>query len=212
MRALILANGDPPEPEFILRLAAESDLVVATDGAAHRAAGLGLTPHLITGDFDSARPEIVRLEFPHAEMLTTPDQNYTDLEKAIRLVLERGAKQITVVGATGGRLDQTVANFLLALRYPLPGGIVIRDEMGALWGLDGADSPVEYSWRTAPGDVVSLISPDGRARIRLTGVEWPLEDEILPLGTRGVSNVALGVTVTAHVTGGSVIVCHQAPS
>ena len=209
MRVLILANGDSPSPEFARRLAAESDLVVATDGAAHRAAGAGLTPHLVTGDFDSAQPEIVRLEFPNAELLATPDQNLTDLEKAVQVVLSRGATEITVLGATGGRLDHTVASLLLVLRYPQPGGVTVRYEAGALWGLDGTVSAVEFAWRTAPGDIISLISPDGRARIRLRGTRWPLDDELLPLGTRGVSNEALAEEVCVRVEGGRVVVCHE---
>jgi thiamine pyrophosphokinase len=54
-----------------------------------------------------------------------------------------------------------------------------------------------------------LISPDGRARIRLHGTRWSLDDELLPLGTRGVSNEALGEEVSVRVEGGRVVVCHE---
>src|SRR5687767_12152690 len=110
MRVLILANGESPSQELAQQLAAEHEFIIATDGAAHRAAGLELSPQLICGDFDSVVLSVAQQEFPHAEFLPTPDQDFADLEKAIRIAIERGATAITIIGACGGRIDFTLAN------------------------------------------------------------------------------------------------------
>ena len=73
MRVLILVNGEPPSEELAQRLAGEHDRVFATDGAAHRAVGLGLTPDVICGDFDSVNLDVAKAEFPRAEFVPTPD-------------------------------------------------------------------------------------------------------------------------------------------
>src|SRR5207247_9162337 len=117
MRVLILANGDPPTAALAQELASCHDLLIATDGAAHRAVGLRLSPHIICGDFDSAKRDVAQREFPAAEILPTPDQDRGDLEKAVFLALDRGATSLTIIGAAGGRIDHTLANFSLLVRF-----------------------------------------------------------------------------------------------
>jgi thiamine pyrophosphokinase len=203
MRVLILANGEPPSPTLLRGLAAEHDLLIAVDGAVRFAAQSDITPDIISGDFDSVSLAEARRFFPEAECVATPDQNRADLEKAILLAQSRGATAITLTGATGRRLDHTLGSLVLLLRYgaevPLSlveDGTVIR--------------AVSRRWQfpTQPGDTISLISPEGRARVTLLGVQWPLQDERLSVGTQGISNVAVGREVTVEVTGGTILVCH----
>src|SRR5690242_14737410 len=128
MRVLILANGDPPAEALARRMAATHDLILAADGAAHTAAELGLSAHIVCGDFDSVRLEAARLALPGAEFVPTPDQDQADLEKAILVAQERGAADITILGATGGRSDHLLANFALLLRYHTEIPLRIVDE------------------------------------------------------------------------------------
>ncbi|KAK6182495.1 hypothetical protein SNE40_010173 [Patella caerulea] len=72
-------------------------------------------PDLITGDFDSARPEV--LEFyknKGSQIISTPDQNFTDFTKCLHEVFKRDKDkefdEIIVTGAFGGRLDHVFAN------------------------------------------------------------------------------------------------------
>lgn len=208
MNTLILANGDPPPGEFLRRLVAGHDLLIATDGAAHRAAALGVTPDIVCGDFDSVRLDEARAAFPQAEFVRTPDQDQADLEKAIGVARDRGATAITITGAAGGRIDHTLANFALLLRYgmELPLAIVeARSEVRALAGTD--ENPSEWMVQTTPGDTISLLSFDGQARATVRGVRWPLEDHRLPVGTFGVSNEATGERALIQARGGALLAC-----
>ncbi|HZO91974.1 MAG TPA: thiamine diphosphokinase [Chthonomonadaceae bacterium] len=209
MKALILANGESPSEALAQRLAAEHDLLLATDGAAHRAAGLGLKPDIICGDFDSVRLEVAQAEFPCAAFLPTPDQDQADLEKAIAVARDRGASAITILGAAGGRIDHTLANHLLLLRYHTEIPLVIIGDSSHVWAISGTmDTPGECTFDAEPGDIVSVLSYDGKARVTLTGLRWTLLDERLPIGTRGMSNVAESNRVSIRARGGAVIVCH----
>ena len=212
LRTLILANGTPPSRDLAQRLAASSDLILATDGAAHSAAALGISPDIICGDFDSVRKETAQSELPDAEWVPTPNQSRTDLEKAILLAQSRGATSLLILGANGGRIDHALANFALLLRYHTAILLRIVEDGAEVWAVSGGLAvPGESRFRTLPGDTVSLISLDGAASVSVSGVRWPLTDCNLPLGTLGVSNEATGEEVTVTVRGGAILVCQLYP-
>ncbi|HZT44306.1 MAG TPA: thiamine diphosphokinase [Chthonomonadaceae bacterium] len=213
MRVLILADGEPPSAALAQEQAAAHDLVLATDGAAHRAALLGVTPDIICGDFDSVRREEAEAEFPQAEFIWMHDQDRADLEKALLYALERGAHEVTLLGATGGRLDHTLANCALLLRYGAQAALRIVDDLSETWALSGEeDTPAERLLATRPGDTLSLVSFDGKARVTLQGTRWLLEEAVLPVGTCGVSNVIDSDQVFIRVRGGALLVCLLHPT
>ncbi len=208
MRVLILANGEPPSEALARRLAVEHDLLLATDGAAHRAAGMGIAPDIVCGDFDSVRLEVARVEFPKAAFIPTPDQDQADLEKALHVAREQGATAITIIGAAGGRMDHTLGNFSLLLRYHAEVLLAIVDDLGEVRAISGTDdTPGEWQIAATPGDTISLLSFGGTARATILGVQWPLLDYRLPIGTQGISNVAMEEQVTVQARGGALIVC-----
>lgn len=211
MRVLILANGEPPTAALAQKLAAHSDLVMATDGAVHKAVGLGIQPHLVCGDFDSVQLDVARAEFPHAEFVPTPEQNRADLEKAILIAKDRGASDIRVIGALGGRVDHTLTSFALLLRFPIasmPFVSLIGDDY-RVFAAAGASGSAGFDLPAVPGETISLISMDGAASVSVSGVKWPLETYRLPVGTQGVSNVATAKRIALRVEGGGILVCFQ---
>lgn len=203
MKTLILANGTPPSRRLAQRLAASHTLRIATDGAAHQAAALEIAPDIICGDFDSVEMAAAKRAFPDAEWVSTPDQNKADLEKAILLAQSRGATEITMLGANGGRIDHTLANFALLLRYHNEIPLRIVEDGAETWAVSGVSIFAAQS-----GDTVSLISMDGAAQVSISGVRWPLNAFLLPIGTLGVSNEATGGEVSITTTGGAILACH----
>jgi thiamine pyrophosphokinase len=93
---------------------------------------------------------------------------------------------VTILGASGGRIDHWLANVMLLAKRP---GVRIVDETSEIWVAEGQASLVGRA-----GDVVSLIPLDERVEGVVTqGLEFPLKDETLERGsTRGLSNVMLG--------------------
>jgi len=71
-------------------------------------------PHVICGDFDSVRPEILNhFRSLNVNVVHTPDQDETDLTKGLQLVAERlstsSVSSIIVFGYNCGRFDQIIA-------------------------------------------------------------------------------------------------------
>src|ERR1044071_1572413 len=114
-RIIIFANGELPDFNKAQSLLQKDDYVICADGGTRHALALGIQPHLIIGDMDSAetgslqkfRAEDVNIE------LYPRDKNETDLELAISRAIELKPEQIVIVAALGGRLDQTLANITL---------------------------------------------------------------------------------------------------
>ena len=209
MRVLILANGDPPTAAVARSAAARHDLLIATDGAAHSAATLGLTPDIICGDFDSIDLDAAQAQFPNAEFTKLFNQNLADLEKAILLAIERGSEAITILGACGGRVDHSLATMALLVRYHSEIAVSLEHDRSAVRVVSGAiSSPGRLNLATKSQDTVSLVAFSPTESVSITGVEWPLLQAPLPVGTQGVSNVALGDRVDIEVHSGCVIVCH----
>ena len=206
MRVLILANGEPPSAGLLARLVAEHDLFIATDGAALTAARLGVAPNIVNGDFDSLDIEAAKLALPQAEFMPTPDQNQTDLQKAIGIARGQGAVSITAAGAAGRRIDHTLGNFglLLRCRMDLP-------DLPMRYVADGSEVRAmvgEMTLETETGDIVSLLSFDGQARVSMDGVRWPLQNHPLPVGVGGLLSEATAPRVYIKAEGGVVLVCH----
>lgn len=70
------------------------------------------------GDFDSVSEEEWEIIKGYSKEISRykPEKDETDMELAIDWAIEKGATAITLYGATGGRMDHTVANMQLLLK------------------------------------------------------------------------------------------------
>src|SRR6185437_8655927 len=102
MRALIVANGDPPSAELLNTLAARAALVVAADAGLDKALAAGLHVDAVVGDFDSVSAE-GRAQLPPEAFHHDAALDSTDLEKAVAFCIEHGCDTVDVAAASGGR-------------------------------------------------------------------------------------------------------------
>ena len=202
-RVLLLANGTPPSATLIHKRVADCSCLIVVDGAAETAISLGLEPHIVCGDFDSL-PEHARTRLSTAEWIQLEDQDMADLEKAVLLAIERGAAEITVLGATGGRMDHTLVNCSMLLHYSRKLSIKLEDDLSSIYAITGQ---VQFDLVTKPGDTVSLAIFEPSV-VSLYGVKWPLKNTSITPGTFAVSNVAIDNRVKLSVEAGNVILCH----
>jgi thiamine pyrophosphokinase len=160
------------------------------------------------GDLDSAAPEdIAQLQRERIQVIRYPrEKNETDLELAMRQATASGAKQILIVGALGGRLDQTLGNIFL-LSDPDLLGIDVR--------LENGNEEVFLIRSQAmisgqPGDIVSLLPIEGPAQgVETQGLEYPLRSETLyPFRTRGISNVMTTQQAQVSLASGLLVCIH----
>jgi thiamine pyrophosphokinase len=208
--AVIVANGEIHNLTLAHALGQASDLLIAADGGSHHCQTLGLTPHILIGDLDSTPPETVAaLERAGTRIIQHPvRKDQTDLELAIEWAIANGASGITILGALGGRWDQTLANLLLPT-LPAFGSIPIRIIDGSQQ-ITAVRGPGSLSLTGAPGETVSLIPVGGPVHgITTVGLEYPLTDGTLQLGsTLGVSNSLLEKTATITTQSGLLVCVH----
>lgn len=202
--ALILAGGPVRLTPRLRRLTRGADLVVAADGGLRHAAALELRPDLLVGDFDSV-DDVTLARHPDLRTERHPiGKDALDLELAIDAAVARGARHVRVVGAFGGRLDQTLAAATIALRYAgAKLRIALLDGLHELYPLASGD---RFDDVLPDGTVFSLVVVSERARVALRGAAYPLQDAELLRGVGlGLSNVARGGP-TIEVVEGAVLV------
>jgi thiamine pyrophosphokinase len=181
--------------------------VLAADGGANHLARIGVRPDAVVGDLDSILAR-VRRWVGEERMVLRPDQEFTDLHKTLAFAFdERDATQVTVLAATGGRLDHALENLALLARWAARGTLELRDERHRI-------VPVIESLEveTGAGQEVSLM-PVGRCdRVWTRGLRWGLAGEPLDLSNRtGVSNLAEGEHIEIRVEGGALLVFLSEP-
>jgi thiamine pyrophosphokinase len=162
---------------------------------------------VIVGDLDSLEPELVAtLANAGVAIEQHPaSKDQTDLELAIERGLRDGADEILLLGALGGRLDQTLANLLILAQreWPVPVRLAEGNELAQV--LRGCE---QLTLDAAPGSTVSAIplSPQVTG-ITYGGLEYPLENATLAIGsTRGISNVVRSSPATVAIQDGVLLV------
>ena len=210
MRTVIIANGEPPTAADLQQWLRASDTLLCADGGARAALKFGLHPQSVIGDFDSlSEAELRALVKDGAQLQRHPARkDETDLELALLYAASIGSDEIVVLGALGGRLDQTVANVMLLAMPALASYRVLIASGDERTFLIRPGAPVEISGQAS--DIVSLIPFGGDAHgIQTSGLEYPLRDESLLFGpARGVSNVMLGERATITFKQGLLLCVH----
>ncbi len=207
MRACIIANSPNFEEQAALWRASLADLVVVADGAIERIPAT-FAPHIVCGDMDSHEPRGHTRRFPTTEWVHRECQESNDLEKSIAVAMERGATDIDVVCAFGGRLDQTLMTFSVMERFHKEVPITLYHDgwEARLCGSEDATSSA-CALNLKSDAIVSLVVRSPVATVTISNVRWPLSQEPLRPGSRGLSNRSLGGVVTTTVHDGCVVVC-----
>lgn len=197
---LIIANGPFLAKETILKNA-ENKITIALDGAANKLIQLDIQPDIVLGDFDSIDSRL--LNHPTIQFISLPDQNYTDLQKGIRYCDANGAKSITILCASGGRMDHH-ENALRCLRteYKKERLMLLHTEQQTLRFVKDEELFIEGNI----GDKCGILAyPAGRFSSR--GLEFDVTDFELVFGfADSTSNVLKETRAWISVTGEALIV------
>ncbi|MFM7258887.1 MAG: thiamine diphosphokinase [Acidimicrobiaceae bacterium] len=211
--SLIFSGGLTPSDITLnnVRTIQNVDLVIAADSGLHTAQKLEMHVDFVIGDFDSVDTSaLARASSAHTKSIRhSTDKDFTDLESALLLAVDKNSQHIIIVTAGGGRLDHQFG-FVAAMFNPR-----LRDcKVEALWHdhrLFALQGPVTREITTRVGDTIGLQSFSSKSeKITTTGLQWQLIDESLNnFETRGVSNIATTEQVSVSVELGQLLVIHQ---
>ncbi len=192
MNVLIITGGriDPCFANHFINKT-EWGKVIAADSGLEYCRKEGVIPDLILGDFDSADPETFcayQARYPSRIEKFPSRKDETDTELAIRKAVEAGADSITILGATGSRMDHVLGNIQL-LKLAMDAGVecFLVDEHNRIRMTD-KNLTLEKSCQY--GDYVSLIPYTPAVEgLTLTGFAYEVADYTMTGGNaRGVSN------------------------
>lgn len=209
-KKILILTGGEVEDAIVSRLTDNEgySMYIAADRGLMVADRLNLPLDYIVGDFDSVSEELLmkyrKMSIP---ILTFPaKKDKTDTEIAIELALSYNPARIDIVGATGSRLDHTIANIHL-LMLPLQNNTdaYIIDTNNKLYLKQGS---FELKKKEQYGDYVSLLTFTEKVRgLTLTGFKYPLNNVTLPAGNSlGISNEIYENTARVEFSEGILLV------
>ena len=191
-RVVIISGGyidDTFALEWIRNYAPEYTIVA--DSGMEFCRRSGIIPDMIIGDFDSVKEDTLSF-FKNQEGIVfqelNPIKDDTDTEFAINQAIALGAKELTIVGGTGTRLDHVLGNIaLLGIGMSKQVQIQLVDSHNRIRMID---KPVKIAKKEQFGSYVSLLPYQGEVtQLSLKGFKYPLENYMLkPYNSLGISN------------------------
>lgn len=203
--ALIIANGLACHSELLGQLLEWSPYVIVLDSAIERVVELGIKVDVLLGDFDrNFDAQFYKENHYPIEIVHTPDQNKTDLQKAFDFLIAKGHKAVNVVWATGKRADHTLNNFSTLVAYRNQLKVVLFDDHSKVFLLSNSFK----KWY--PKDAIISLIPLGKVTgITTENLFYPLQNESLELGYRtGSSNHVAedGIVTITHESGNLLLI------
>lgn len=189
--------------DFYGQISADNDdIIIAADGGYDNLVRRGYTPDILIGDFDSVKtpiPEGLRtIKYP-------VEKDETDMFLSYEAGVKLGYSEFVMLGATGGKLDHTLANISLLLYAKNHGhNITLMDSNGIILCLK--DEAITLSGNKGARLSVFAFGSDARG-VCITGTKYEVEGASLkadfPLG---VSNEFLECPARISVEEGALIV------
>ncbi len=194
----LFLNGEKPSLTVDL---AQSHSIYCVDGAYKHLQELKIIPDLLIGDFDSIESLPEDVKYIH-----TPNQNYTDFEKALKIIEEHGFTHVDVFAANGLEQDHFLGNMSTALKYKNKLEIKFYDDRQSYYFIQKKTKLTHVK-----GKIISLFPFPKAKKVKSTGLEYPLENLNLNMQKNkiGTRNKALKDTVTIEFKKGTILLFIQ---
>lgn len=198
--ALLFINGTPPK---CLPETKGYDVIACTDGAFHYLKEKNFSLQkldFISGDFDSHTGSDE--EIYHEKFIFTPDQNFTDFQKALEILKSKGVKEVDVYGGSGGEQDHFLGNLHVAFLFKNELKIIFYDEFSSYFFI-----PKTFEIKYVEGKMFSLLPFPRVENLTTQGLNWELQNAELDLTNRiGTRNFAKKDTVNISYRKGDLLI------
>lgn len=190
---VVIISGGHIDDAFALEWIKENeyDFMIAADSGMNFLHRNNIVPDVIAGDFDSVDGTSLEVfsGMEGVEILRlNPVKDDTDTEFVIREAIRRSATEITILGATGTRLDHVLGNMhLLGIGPEHDVEIQLVDAHNRIRMIRD-ELVIKKSEQF--GEFVSLLPIDGSVTgVTLEGFKYPLKDAVISsFSSLGISN------------------------
>lgn len=207
MKSLIICSGEVKDYDFLRRLILGFDYIACADGGINHLLNIGEKPHIVIGDLDSTSKDALEyIKENNIKINKFPSKkNMTDTELCIEYCISKKYKDITLVGAIGGRIDHTLANIFLLRKYSqigvklsIVGGKDIISYINGKMEIEKKDE--NFSMSIIPISLEGII-------VSIDGVLYPLDHKKIDYGsTLGISNLIKEKIATVNIHRGEALV------
>ncbi len=187
-KCLIIANGKPPAKSVVNYFIDKGySTIICADGGANSARRISITPDFIVGDLDSVSETTLNYFKGKAKIIQYTRQNDTDVEKSIKYAIRKKLKEVILLGVTGDRLDHTICNLGIVLKFFHRIKISLMSEKSFL-----VPTNKTVCLKSKIGETISIYAFDTKTKISSTGLKYKLKNTALPFGVReSTSNTAI---------------------
>ncbi len=202
-KCIILANGRPPRKSVITFFQKNGfETLLCADGGADSALRLGLTPNYIIGDLDSISKEAIKKFKKTSKILQYKRQSDTDVEKCLKFAIKNKFDEALLIGVTGNRLDHTICNLGIVLKFFNKIKLSLLSENSYLNPYTG-----DVRLKSLKGEIISLYGFDKKTKITSKGLKYPLKNISLPFGEReSTSNVSTSNSIQLKIRNGIIFI------
>ena len=189
--------------ELIIKIES-GDLIIAADGGYAYLEKAGIKPDIAIGDFDSLNfspvcEKVIKLN---------PIKDITDMYAAVNVGIEEGYSCFHLYGATGGRIDHTIANIqLIASLAQNKMKAFIHDCNTVITAI--CNDSLEFS-KENKGYISVFSHSEKCSGVYLKGLKYMLENaELTNTFPLGVSNEFIGEKSEIIIGNGTAIVTYS---
>ncbi|MDN3594480.1 thiamine diphosphokinase [Zunongwangia endophytica] len=150
--------------------------IYCTDGAYAKLSDLNIQPDVVSGDFDSVKRNRIAAS---VDVIETPDQNATDFEKALRIIINEGFKSVAVYGCSGLEQDHFLGNLNSMIHHYNEINIRCFDDFGCYFFAEKSTEICGFK-----DEIISLFPFSEAKNIYSEGVKYPLTNEDLAITDR----------------------------
>ncbi|MFO7896841.1 MAG: thiamine diphosphokinase [Candidatus Cloacimonadales bacterium] len=181
MLKAIVVNGSALSKQRFLEIIAEVDELIAADGGANICRQYGIEPDIIIGDLDSWQQE----QPTRAQIISVPDQERTDLQKALEYADLENCEKVKIISAWGKRSDHSMVNMIILSQSKFPEKLEIYDDFSKTILLAAGRHEIEVP----PKNLISFYAFGSVQNLSLQGVEYELKQQDFAQGFCGISNI-----------------------
>ena len=198
IEVVVLANGEFPINQIPLSLLQRDIPIVCCDGAIEALDKFGKTPLALIGDGDSVSESLKNKYLDRWYFIA--DQETNDLTKAMNYCIEKGFKNIAIIGATGKREDHTLANISLLIEYARKVNIRMFTDYGVF-------TPIftTTTFQSFAKQQVSIFSIEATNKLTSQNLRYPIENRQFKYWWEGSLNEAIKENFTLFTKGEVII-------